>query len=126
MEEKLGDGPLGRILVDHVVAACHVLPDLWYHAAKPSKNGKVTLCDTKLALERVQDFSAQGSILALVAALYVSALVIIVQVISRANILICIGVLVGRVRVAIPIFSIILLWQRKQAIFSIARVALRK
>ena len=60
-------------------------------------------------------FFAQSSILDLIVALYVAALVRIIQVISKANILIDIRLLGERVRVGIPIFAIVLLWRRKQA-----------
>ena len=105
VEENLGDSPLVRISMDPAVAIHHVPPDLWHHAAKLCKNGNVTLYDTASALERIQDFSAQGSILAIVVALCVAALVRIIQVISRVNIPMIAGLLGGRVRVVIPIFA---------------------
>ena len=114
VEENLGDSPLVRISMDPAVAIHHVPPDLWHHAAKLCKNGNVTLYDTASALERIQDLSAQGSILVISVTLCVSALIRIIQVISRANILIIVGLLGGRFRVVIPILSIVLLWRRKQ------------
>ena len=101
--------------MDPAVVIIHALPDIWHLSEKPCKNGKVNLYDTALALECVQDFDAQGSILTLVIALCVSALVRIVQVISRSNIIINVGLLGGRVRGVITIFAILLLWQRKEA-----------
>ena len=115
VEENIGGVPLGRIFMDPSVGIYHLLPDLWYHAEKPCKNGKVALYNKASALERVQGFSAQGSILALVVTLYVASLVRIIQFISRANILIDVGILGGRFWVVIPIFAIVLLWRRKQA-----------
>ena len=100
--------------MDPTVEIRHVLPDLWHHVSKPCKNGKVTLYDTASALEGMQNISAQGSILALVITLYISVLIRIIQVISRANIIIYIGLLGGRVQVLIPILAIILLWRWKQ------------
>ena len=115
MKEKLGDGPLNRILMDLDIAIHHVLPDLWHHAEKPCKDGKFTLYDTELALELMQDFSAQGFILTLVVAIYVSALFRIIQVISRSNTLINVTLLGGRFWLGIPIFAIFLLWWRKKS-----------
>ena len=80
--------------MDPAVAIHHFLPDLWNHTEIPCKNGKVTLYDTTSVLERIQDFSAQGSILDIVVAICVAALVRIIQVISTDNILIIFGLLV--------------------------------
>ena len=63
----------------------------------------------------MQYFSAQSSILALVIALCVVALVRIIQVVSKANILVNVRLLNGRFQVVISIFDIVLLWQRKQS-----------
>ena len=60
-------------------------------------------------------FSAHGSILTLAIAICVAAIVIIVLVISRANILFDVVLLGGRVRLVIPIFAIVILWQQEQA-----------
>ena len=81
MEERFVDSPFGRISMDPDVAIHHVLPNT-------RKNDKITLYNTSLALEHVQEFSGQGSILAQVVTICVAALVRIIQVISRANILI--------------------------------------
>ena len=99
--------------MDPNVEIGHVLPDLWQHAEKPCNNEKVTLYDTALAIEHIQAFSAQGSTLAIIVAICVAALVRIIQVVSRSNILILVGLLGGRFRVLIPIFAIVLLWRRK-------------
>ena len=100
--------------MDPDVAVRHVILDLWNCAAKPCKNGKVSLYDTALAIEHIQAFSAQGSTLAIIVAICVAALVRIIQVVSRSNILILVGLLGGRFRVLIPIFAIVLLWRGKQ------------
>ena len=92
--------------MDPAVLIRHILPDLWHHAEKPCKNGKVTLYDTALALDPATYFSAQGSILALDVALCVAAIVRIIKVISRTNIPIEVGLFGGRVWVVIPIFAI--------------------
>ena len=63
----------------------------------------------------MQDCSAQVSILGLVLSLCVAVLFIIIQFISKDNILVDVGLLRGRVQVVIPIFAIVLLLQRKQA-----------
>ena len=125
VEEKLGDGPVGHISMDPAVAIHHVLPDLWHQAEKPCKNGKVTLYNTASALERIQKYSALGSILAIVVARCVTSLLIIIKVISRANILITVRLLGGRVQVVIPIFAIVLLSRSKQTrIFKIVCIIL--
>ena len=58
VEENIGGVPLGRIFMDPSVGIYHLLTDLWYHAEKPCKNGKVALYNKASALERVQGFSA--------------------------------------------------------------------
>ena len=63
----------------------------------------------------MQDFAAQYSILALVVALCGATLVIMIQVISRDNILIDVRPLCRILWIVIPIFAIVLLWWRKQA-----------
>ena len=113
VKEKLGDGPLVCISMYPAVAIRHVLPDLWHHASKPRKNGKVTLYDTALALESVKYFSAQCFILTIVVSLCVSVITRIIQVISRSNIFIEVGPLSERVRAIMPIFPIILLCRQK-------------
>ena len=115
VEGKHGGGPIGCLFMDPAVAIRHVLPDSWHHTAKPCKDEKFNIYDTELALERVKYFSAQGYILTIAVALCVTSLVIIIQVISWSNILIIVVLLGGRVQVVIPIFSIVLLWWRKQA-----------
>ena len=87
----------------------YILSDLCHNTSKTCKNGKVTHYNKASALERVADFSAQGSILALVVVLCDISLLRIIQVISRSNILINVRLLGGIVRVVIPIFTIILL-----------------
>ena len=96
--------------MDPAVAICHVLPELWDHAEKQFKNEKVTLYETASALECVQYFAAQGSILDIV----VSLCVIIIQFIYRSNILIDVGILGGKVQLVINIFAIVLLWHQKK------------
>ena len=79
----------------------------------------------------MQDFFAQGSILDIAVNLCVAALVRIIQVISRANILIDVVLPSGRVQVVIPIFPLSysgggnkLGLLRSSELFWIARVAL--
>ena len=63
----------------------------------------------------MQDFAAQYSILALVVALCGATLVIMIQVISRDNILIDVRPLCRILWIVIPIFAIVLLWQLEKA-----------
>ena len=109
IEENLDNIPLSCLSVDPDVAIFLGFPDLWYHAAKPFKNWKVTLYDTALALECIKYFSAQGYILSTFVALCVTAFFRIIQSISRSNTPIIVGLLGERVRAVIHLFAIFLL-----------------